>query len=363
MATCSACGATHPDHDDFCPACGSSAAPAPPTVEIETSTPWGKGASSSPTPPPPPQGATRAAPPPPPVAPTAVAQVGAHPLGTPPPAGQVPGTPPPGGQLPGTPPPGAPPPGVLPPPPRPSGAPRSGGALGGVPTAAIAVLVACVVVVAGVAVWKLLADDGNEDVSTDSTPSTAAVTAPATAPTLPSTASGPAPTSVLDSAPVTSGSSLPTAPSTGPPAPTASAPAATAPPPSGPGPVAALPSGLFCRDLASRGYSYTAAVEYWRLHGFTDQMDADRNGIPCETVYPRADVTSYWGADSVAPPPGIASLPSGLFCRDLIDRELGYPDAVAYWFSEGQPDRMDEDLDGIPCETGYSTAEVDAYWG
>ncbi len=57
-----------------------------------------------------------------------------------------------------------------------------------------------------------------------------------------------------------------------------------------PGNVAALPAGLFCRDLNARGYSYVAAVGYWRLHGNPNQMDADRNGIPCETVYPASDV-------------------------------------------------------------------------
>lgn len=69
-----------------------------------------------------------------------------------------------------------------------------------------------------------------------------------------------------------------------------------APPrPPGPADVRALPAGLFCRDLNARGYSYSAAVDYWRMHGQPNQMDADRNGIPCETVYPRSDVSAYWG--------------------------------------------------------------------
>lgn len=55
-----------------------------------------------------------------------------------------------------------------------------------------------------------------------------------------------------------------------------------------------LPSGLFCRDLKARGYSYDDAVWYWSLQGQTDRMDASRNGIPCQTVYPRSAVNAYW---------------------------------------------------------------------
>ena len=56
-----------------------------------------------------------------------------------------------------------------------------------------------------------------------------------------------------------------------------------------------LEEGLFCRDLLGRGYSYPEAVQYWLLEGAADRMDAGRNGIPCETVYPHAAVVSYWG--------------------------------------------------------------------
>ena len=127
----------------------------------------------------------------------------------------------------------------------------------------------------------------------------------------------------------------------------------------GPGDVRTLPAGLFCRDLSAQGYSYSAAVDYWRMHGQTNDMDADRNGIPCETVYPSSDVQAYWGTYTV--PTG--SYPQGLYCRDLYARGASYADAVAYWFSEGAPDRMDADLNGIPCETVYSWSEVAAYWG
>ena len=65
--------------------------------------------------------------------------------------------------------------------------------------------------------------------------------------------------------------------------------------PVGPGNVLTEPVGLFCKDLKAKGYSYSASVDYWRAHGQPDNMDADKNGIPCETAYPTADVTAYWG--------------------------------------------------------------------
>jgi hypothetical protein len=136
----------------------------------------------------------------------------------------------------------------------------------------------------------------------------------------------------------------------------------TAPPPVTAGPVGdvlAQPAGLLCRDLESRGFSYSAAVDYWRFHGQPNRMDADRNGIPCETVYPRGDVIAYWGA---TPDAEYNSVPAGLKCADLAARGFSYPEAVAYWFATGAPDLMDADLNGIPCETIYSQAEVDAYW-
>jgi hypothetical protein len=70
--------------------------------------------------------------------------------------------------------------------------------------------------------------------------------------------------------------------------------APTAPAYVGPGDVRGLAAGMFCRDLSARGDSYGDAVDYWYLHGGSDQMDIDLNGIPCETVYPRSDVDNYW---------------------------------------------------------------------
>ena len=64
--------------------------------------------------------------------------------------------------------------------------------------------------------------------------------------------------------------------------------------------------------------------------------------------------------------------PAGLHCRDLLKPppDSGRPDsyhlsyglAVYYWLSEGRPDRMDADRDGIPCETVHPAHEVAAFW-
>lgn len=144
--------------------------------------------------------------------------------------------------------------------------------------------------------------------------------------------------------------------------PTASAPAVQEPSPSfnesqfGPvGDVRTLADGLFCRDLKARGYSYSAAVDYWRVHGQPDRMDADKNGIPCETVYPRSDVTAYWPSASYQSVP-YYGLPSGLLCRDLASRGINVYGALLYYIWEGFPERMDADKNGIPCETVYPNA-------
>jgi hypothetical protein len=120
-----------------------------------------------------------------------------------------------------------------------------------------------------------------------------------------------------------------------------------------------LPAGLFCRDLDAQGYSYAAAVDYWRLHGQPSRMDADGNGIPCETVYPAPDVAAHWQPQDI---PLAGDPPPGLFCRDLYARGFTYPEAVAYWWSDGAPGRMDADSDGIPCETVYPAEGVNAFW-
>ncbi len=132
----------------------------------------------------------------------------------------------------------------------------------------------------------------------------------------------------------------------------------------GPGDVLDQPAGLFCRDLYAKGFSYVAAVDYWRESGQPNQMDEDRNGIPCQTVYSPSDVSAYWGTQSVPPQmeSSVGNLPDGLFCRDLYARGYDYSQAVDYWFYQGQPPKMDADLNGVPCETVYPTSDVNDFW-
>ncbi len=141
---------------------------------------------------------------------------------------------------------------------------------------------------------------------------------------------------------------------------TTAVPATTAAPASAPAPapigdVRAAPTNLLCKDLAAQGYSYAAAVDYWRVNGQPNRMDADRNGIPCETVYPRADVVAYWPSATYESTVSYG-LPGGLLCRDLSARGVGVYDALRYYLWEGRPARMDADGNGIPCETVYSDA-------
>lgn len=123
------------------------------------------------------------------------------------------------------------------------------------------------------------------------------------------------------------------------------------------GDVRDAPTGLLCRDLKARGYSYSAAVEYWRVHGQPDRMDSDRNGIPCETVYSRSDIVAYWPAAVYQATPWYG-LPSGLLCRDLLARGIDVYGALSYFIADGYPSRMDADGNGIPCETVYPDAAL-----
>jgi hypothetical protein len=200
----------------------------------------------------------------------------------------------------------------------------------------VAVAVLATLVVVGLVAVVVLARSGGDDGDAGST-TTAAPTTSTTAPT--TTTSSTSSTTTTTTATTT-----------------------TAPPtttPSGPGDVLGQPAGLLCRDLAAKGYSYSAAVDYWRFHAQPNRMDADRNGIPCETVYPRSDVIAYWGSTTN---PDYQDVPTGLFCKDLKARGYSYPEAVAYWFATGAPDNMDADRNGIPCETVYPASEVQGYW-
>lgn len=231
-------------------------------------------------------------------------------------------------------PPGPPPPGAYPVPGAPGGEPPKPGTNTAL-IVAVAVL-ATLLVVGIVAVVLTRGGDSDEATASSST------VAPTSAPSSTSTTTSSTTTSSTTSTTTTTTTTI-------------------APPPTAAplGDVLAQPAGLLCRDLESKGFSYSASVDYWRFHGQPNRMDADRNGIPCETVYPRGDVIAYWGAIAEDE---YNSTPAGLKCADLAARGFSYAEAVAYWFATGAPDLMDADLNGIPCETVYSGDEIDFYW-
>jgi hypothetical protein len=75
---------------------------------------------------------------------------------------------------------------------------------------------------------------------------------------------------------------------------------------------------MYCRDLAAVGYSYVDAVAYWMVEGQPDRMDADRNGIPCQTVYPHDDVVAFWGD-----PLPVPTSPPDVFYSLVLSMEQG----------------------------------------
>jgi hypothetical protein len=111
-----------------------------------------------------------------------------------------------------------------------------------------------------------------------------------------------------------------------------------------------LAGGLLCREVSAAGYGFADALAYWVREGTPARMDADGNGIPCETVFPAGEVSSTFAT--------VEGEEAGLFCRDLADRTVDYGGALAYWVREGTPARMDADGDGIPCETVYPAGDI-----
>ena len=115
-------------------------------------------------------------------------------------------------------------------------------------------------------------------------------------------------------------------------------------------PEAGLAGGLFCRDLNAAGHSFDQALAYWIREGRPNRMDADDDGVPCETVFPAGEIQAVLDqADAYQ---------KGLFCRDLADLGAGIAEALVYWVHEGAPERMDADGNGIPCETVFEESEV-----
>jgi hypothetical protein len=110
-------------------------------------------------------------------------------------------------------------------------------------------------------------------------------------------------------------------------------------------------AGRECWTLQSE-FSYAEIVAYAVAYGLPGRLDEDGNGRPCDEADVEVAVLFYAGLPEE----------SGLFCRDLISRGYDFAQAVAYWLVEGAPDRMDADSDGIPCETVYTAADIEAFF-
>ncbi len=109
--------------------------------------------------------------------------------------------------------------------------------------------------------------------------------------------------------------------------------------------------GVF--QVAAGGvYSF---YEFWSPKRLTDEEWRDRLGQDPPPIRPT------WQEVFLADGPPVATgLEPGLQCRDLAARGLGFDAALRYWQDEGMPARMDADANGIPCETVYSAAEIEA---
>jgi len=69
-----------------------------------------------------------------------------------------------------------------------------------------------------------------------------------------------------------------------------------------------LPEDLYCRDLKALGYQYPEAALYWSILDMPTRMDADDNGIPCETVYSSGEVVAFWGEPVASGDQGVADI-------------------------------------------------------
>jgi hypothetical protein len=109
-------------------------------------------------------------------------------------------------------------------------------------------------------------------------------------------------------------------------------------------------------------------------------IELDAPGVVIYLLDPSGRAVWEAGTDSPSTTEGLeevyASATHGLMCKDLMAEEyagetypfsgLGRPEesaffwSLVYWSFEGEPDRMDADGDGIPCETLHPSDMVTA---
>jgi hypothetical protein len=106
--------------------------------------------------------------------------------------------------------------------------------------------------------------------------------------------------------------------------------------------------GKYCAAMKAAGWSFQKARAYYEDHGQPAHMDADGDGIPCETVYGEVDgqgpaPAPQEGCDPAYPDDCLPSPPPDLDCVDVGHR-------VTVDHSYGDPHRLDADRDGIGCD-------------
>jgi hypothetical protein len=124
--------------------------------------------------------------------------------------------------------------------------------------------------------------------------------------------------------------------------------------------------GRYCAIMYAAGWSYERALAYYEGHGRPAHMDADGDGIPCETVYPEAG-EDYVPPANPDPPPSPSYVPPPIYpipgrtpggnidhdwptnpgpgCPGCTDRPI-----QPYPAPPGDPN--DRDGDGVACEYG-----------
>jgi hypothetical protein len=118
--------------------------------------------------------------------------------------------------------------------------------------------------------------------------------------------------------------------------------------------------GLYCRDIVIDPWTGPdVPFLYWLLEGSPDRMDADRDGIPCETLFPEIVLSQFLENPYLLE----EGVPPGLTCDELRWVRPYYRQVVAYYVVGGFPGILDDDGDGIPCEeAGFEDEPWDLEW-
>jgi hypothetical protein len=106
--------------------------------------------------------------------------------------------------------------------------------------------------------------------------------------------------------------------------------------------------GRYCAEMHAAGWSFADARAYYEDHGRPAHMDADGDGIPCETVYgevggPGPAPAPQQNCDPAYPDECLPSPPPDLDCADI-----GHGVTVDHRY--GDPHRLDADGDGHGCD-------------